>query len=117
MTCGSCHNPHGTVSEQLIDDISVRDSCLRCHAEKRGPFLWEHAPVTEDCLNCHDPHGATRENMLVMDLPRLCSACHGTGHAGSPRDATNRFVIGTSCLQCHQQVHGSNHPSGRRLLR
>jgi len=117
MSCGSCHNPHGTVAEKLIAHISVRDNCLSCHAEKRGPFLWEHAPVTEDCLNCHDPHGSTRENMLKLGLPRLCSSCHGTGHAGSSRAAGDRFVVGTSCLQCHSQVHGSNHPSGRRLLR
>ena len=117
MSCGSCHNPHGTVSEKLISGISVRDNCLGCHADKRGPFLWEHAPASEDCLNCHDPHGTTRESMLKLGLPRLCTSCHGTGHGGSSRTAADRFVIGTSCLQCHGQVHGSNHPSGRRLLR
>ena len=117
MSCGSCHNPHGTVSQDLIAHISVRDGCLSCHAEKRGPFLWEHAPVTEDCVNCHDPHGTTRESMLKLGLPRLCTACHGTSHAGNSRSATDRFVVGSSCLQCHSQVHGSNHPSGKALLR
>ncbi len=117
MSCGSCHNPHGTVAEKLIDGVSVRDSCLSCHADKRGPFLWEHPPATEDCLTCHDPHGTTRASMLKLGLPRLCTSCHGSGHAGSARDKSHRAVIGTSCLQCHGQVHGSNHPSGRRLLR
>jgi DmsE family decaheme c-type cytochrome len=117
MSCSSCHNPHGTVGEKLIAHISTRDNCLSCHADKRGPFLWEHAPVTEDCLNCHDPHGTTRESMLKLGLPRLCSSCHGTGHAGNSRTGTDRFVVGTSCLQCHGQIHGSNHPSGQRLLR
>jgi DmsE family decaheme c-type cytochrome len=117
MSCGSCHNPHGTVGEHLIAHNSTRDSCLSCHADKRGPFLWEHAPVTEDCLNCHDPHGTTRASMLKLGVPRLCTSCHGSGHAGSPRTADDRFVVGTSCLQCHGQVHGTNHPSGRRLLR
>jgi DmsE family decaheme c-type cytochrome len=117
MSCGSCHNPHGTVGEKLIAHISTRDSCLSCHADKRGPFLWEHPPATEDCLNCHDPHGTTRESMLKLGLPRLCSSCHGTGHAGGSRDKNHRAVIGTSCLQCHGQVHGTNHPSGRALLR
>ena len=23
MSCGSCHNPHGTISDKLIDGISV----------------------------------------------------------------------------------------------
>ncbi len=117
MSCSSCHNPHGTVGEKLIGHISTRDSCLSCHADKRGPFLWEHPPASEDCLNCHDPHGTTRESMLKLGLPRLCQSCHVTGHAASPRDEAHRAVVGTSCLQCHGQVHGSNHPSGRRQLR
>ena len=87
MSCGSCHTPHGTVGEKLIGHVSARDNCLSCHADKRGPFLWEHPPATEDCLNCHDPHGSTRESMLVLGLPRLCTSCHGSGHAGSSRTA------------------------------
>ncbi len=117
MSCSSCHNPHGTVTENLIAHISSRDNCLSCHADKRGPFLWEHPPASEDCLNCHDPHGTTRENMLKLGLPRLCQSCHAGGHGGRTRDPADRSVIGTSCLQCHGQVHGSNHPSGRTLLR
>ena len=118
MRCSSCHQPHGTVSESLIRNISVNDQCLSCHAEKRGPFLWEHSPVPENCLNCHDPHGSTRRAMLKMNVPRLCQTCHvSTGHATSPRNPTDRFAVGTSCLQCHTQVHGSNHPSGFALTR
>ncbi len=116
MSCSSCHNPHGTVSENLIAHISSRDNCLSCHADKRGPFLWEHPPASEDCVNCHDPHGTTRENMLMLGVPRLCESCHGSKHRG-PQAPGTRLVVGSSCLQCHSQVHGSNHPSGRRLLR
>jgi DmsE family decaheme c-type cytochrome len=118
MRCTSCHQPHGTVTESLIRNISVNDQCLSCHSEKRGPFLWEHSPVTENCLNCHDPHGSTRAAMLKMSPPRLCQTCHvSTGHATSPRNPTDRFAVGSSCLQCHTQVHGSNHPSGFALTR
>jgi DmsE family decaheme c-type cytochrome len=118
MSCSSCHQPHGTVTESLIRNISVNDQCLTCHAEKRGPFLWEHSPVVENCLNCHDPHGSTRRAMLKMNVPRLCQTCHvSTGHATSARLDTDRFAVGTSCLQCHTQVHGSNHPSGFALTR
>jgi len=118
MSCSSCHQPHGTVTESLIRNISTNDQCLTCHAEKRGPFLWEHSPVPEDCLNCHDPHGSNRRAMLKMQVPRLCQTCHvSTGHATSPRNPTDRFAVGTACLQCHTQVHGSNHPSGFALTR
>jgi DmsE family decaheme c-type cytochrome len=118
MRCSSCHQPHGSVTPNLLKSISVNDNCLSCHADKRGPFLWEHSPVTENCLACHDPHGSNRRAMLKMNVPRLCQTCHvSTGHATSPRNPNDRFAIGTSCLQCHTQVHGSNHPSGFALTR
>lgn len=118
MTCTSCHGPHGTVTEMLITDISVNDQCLGCHADKRGPFLWDHAPVTEDCLYCHDPHGTTRVKMLKLGVPRLCQTCHNSSsHPTDPRQPNNRNVLGSGCLQCHPNIHGSNHPSGFAFTR
>jgi len=32
-------------------------------------------------------------------------------------DFYNRFMLGRACLNCHSQVHGSNHPSGATLHR
>jgi DmsE family decaheme c-type cytochrome len=112
MSCASCHNSHGTIADALITDHTVNDNCYRCHGEKRGPFLWEHSPVYEDCLNCHLAHGSTREAMLKLSVPRLCQQCHVGGHGGNPRNPEHRFVVGSSCLQCHPTIHGSNHPSG-----
>jgi len=118
MTCSSCHQPHGSVTESLMAHISVNDQCLSCHTEKRGPFLWEHAPVPEDCLNCHDPHGGNRRAMLTMTVNRLCQSCHAAfGHPTDPGEPNSRFVVGAACLQCHTQIHGSNHPSGFALTR
>jgi DmsE family decaheme c-type cytochrome len=118
MSCSSCHQPHGSVTKALISHLTVNEQCTSCHAEKRGPFLWEHAPVTEDCLNCHEPHGGTRRAMLKLNVIRLCQTCHvSTGHATNPRLPNDRFAVATSCLQCHTQVHGSNHPSGFALTR
>jgi DmsE family decaheme c-type cytochrome len=117
MTCGSCHNSHGTIAESLISDHTINDNCYRCHAEKRGPFLWEHPPVYENCVNCHLPHGSTRKSMLSVSMPRLCQQCHVSGHGGSPRTPEDRFVVGSSCLQCHPTVHGSNHPAGEFFAR
>ena len=117
MDCASCHNPHGTIADSLINATTINDSCYECHADKRGPFLWEHQPVTESCLNCHEPHGTTRDHMLILSLPRLCQNCHTDGHAPIPRGPDDRYVRGASCLQCHTLVHGSNHPSGIRFTR
>jgi DmsE family decaheme c-type cytochrome len=118
MTCTSCHNPHGTVTRALLPVDSPNDNCYRCHADKRGPFLWEHAPVTENCMNCHDPHGGVRDKMLKLSPPRVCQQCHiETRHPTEARLPTNKFVIGRACLQCHANIHGSNHPSGFAFTR
>jgi DmsE family decaheme c-type cytochrome len=118
MTCTSCHNPHGTVTEKLLKANSVNENCYSCHAEKRGPFLWEHPPVTESCTNCHEPHGSNHEKLLKVAKPRLCQQCHvETRHPTRPSDPTTRFVFNRACTNCHSQVHGSNHPSGRPLNR
>jgi DmsE family decaheme c-type cytochrome len=85
MTCEDCHNPHGTSSKRLLKADSVNELCYTCHAEKRGPFLWEHAPVRENCMNCHAPHGSNADKLLVQTRPFLCTNCHSTtntmGHA------------------------------------
>ncbi|NNL68294.1 MAG: DmsE family decaheme c-type cytochrome [Myxococcales bacterium] len=118
MGCGSCHEPHGSVADKLIDAHTVNDSCTSCHAEKRGPFLWEHAPVSESCLNCHTPHGSLTPNMLRISGPRLCQSCHvQVLHVSEARRPESRFVVGRNCMSCHSQVHGSNHPSGAFLTR
>ena len=118
MSCSSCHNPHGTVTDKLINASTVNENCYKCHADKRGPFLWEHAPVTENCLNCHNPHGSPRPYMLIQSPPRLCQQCHDpTRHPTDPYRPTSKFVIGAACLNCHVNIHGSNHPSGEALTR
>ncbi len=120
MVCSDCHNPHGTLADASLKQMSVNENCYSCHAEKRGPKLWEHAPVTEDCASCHNPHGSVNEAMLISKPPMLCQQCHASvGHTsnavfgGNP----NAFNAGQSCMNCHSQVHGSNHPSGKLLQR
>jgi len=118
VTCSSCHNPHGTPNPKLLIAASVNETCYKCHADRRGPFLWEHAPVMENCLNCHDPHGSIRPQLLKVSPPRLCQECHAsTGHPGTPQLASARYVFNRGCTNCHSQIHGSNHPSGSRFQR
>jgi DmsE family decaheme c-type cytochrome len=124
MTCTSCHNPHGSTNVKLLKVGNyVNEACFSCHAEKRGPFLWDHAAGREACSSCHDPHGSTNDRMLVAKVPMLCQRCHiGTRHPSTIYDATslanrsNRLVE-RGCVNCHQQIHGSNHPSGMFFLR
>jgi len=121
MTCTNCHNPHGSTTEKLIREASVNENCYKCHAEKRGPRLWEHAPVRESCLNCHKPHGSNYENLLKVARPRLCHECHSMAHsptAGGGFGPPNQpYVLGRACGNCHSNIHGSNHPNGMFFLR
>ena len=87
MSCASCHNPHGSITPALLKEPSLNDTCFNCHAEKRGPFLWGHAPVVESCANCHDPHGSNHDKMLKLSRPRLCQQCHIESRHPPPRTA------------------------------
>jgi len=118
VSCSDCHNPHGTLTDGLLRADSKNELCYNCHADKRGPFLWEHAPVEEDCGNCHMPHGSRHNNLLTSKAPNLCQDCHDwSRHPGTAYDestnftgtASNRFVS-RSCLNCHSTIHGSNAP-------
>ncbi len=117
MTCSNCHNPHGSATEAMLKENSINDTCYKCHAEKRGPFLFEHAPVRENCLSCHDPHGSNTEYMLKVSRPRLCAECHGMGHGSLANGPRTVETFGRSCQNCHTAIHGSNSPSGALLQR
>jgi DmsE family decaheme c-type cytochrome len=123
VTCVDCHNPHGTLNVSLMKTDTVNETCYQCHAEKRGPMLFEHAPVRESCLNCHTPHGSNQHALLVAPVPMLCQQCHS--HTRHPNDmltegslgngAAEERLMGRGCLSCHAQIHGSNNPSGPRF--
>ena len=77
MQCSTCHNPHGSTNVKLLrKGDSIAEVCTSCHADKRGPYLWEHAPTRDGCTTCHDPHGSSNERMLVTKPPILCQRCH-----------------------------------------
>jgi len=125
MACTSCHSPHGSTAPAQLVRNTVNETCTSCHAEYRGPFLWEHQPVTEDCSNCHDAHGSAQPALLKLRPPFLCQTCHeGAGHPsvanspqGLPGAGSSAFLLAGGCINCHSQIHGSNHPSGRAFMR
>ena len=133
VVCSNCHNPHGSNGPTLLLKSTVGETCFLCHAEKRGPFLWEHPPVSDNCLNCHNPHGTNNASMLKTRPPYLCAQCHiAGGHSTTgirsgydlgagvtPGGAATAApqMAGKACLNCHTQIHGSNHPSGARFVR
>ena len=127
VTCSSCHNPHGSTGPKQLVKNNINETCYTCHTEKRGPFLWEHPPASDDCAVCHTPHGSNQPAMLKARAPFLCASCHqtaGGGHPNTIRTGAGIAATGAqaqvaykSCMNCHTQVHGSNHPSGPRFVR
>ena len=124
ISCADCHNPHGTQTDSLLRASTANEQCYTCHAEKRGPFLWEHPPVRENCLTCHTPHGSNHLRLQRTSVPYLCQQCHSnTRHPGTLYDArvlpgeptTSNRAIDRACLNCHGAIHGSNHPSSPYL--
>jgi DmsE family decaheme c-type cytochrome len=134
VVCSDCHNPHGSPGDtKLLKEFTVNETCYTCHAEKRGPLLWEHQPVRENCLNCHTPHGSNEARLMKERMNFLCSSCHSAqsnnsggafgGHASIPFNgpASSRLNSALAnqrtCVNCHSQVHGSNSPSGAYFFR
>jgi DmsE family decaheme c-type cytochrome len=135
VKCSDCHNPHGTLSHGMIKAENTNQLCYTCHPNKRGPWLWEHAPVEENCITCHTPHGSRVSKLLTQRLPNLCTDCHvGPDHHkgnwflgknGFEGASPNVKLFARACNNCHNAIHGSNHPenpsnnysSGRYLIR
>jgi DmsE family decaheme c-type cytochrome len=125
LACSDCHNPHGSVGPKLLKEVTLNETCYGCHAEKRGPFLWEHVPVREDCTNCHTPHGSNHDRLLKVKMPWLCQQCHSAqfhpsnvySGTGIPPAGAAQQLIEKSCINCHSQIHGTNHPAGVRKTR
>lgn len=128
MECTDCHNPHGAFAPtwrmgarpRLVEQaLGNEEPCLKCHSDKRGPFVFEHAAVrVEGCETCHRPHGSTNARLLRRPAVfTLCLECHngagnfgrrGTGEAlQSPAHnmADPRY---RNCTLCHVRIHGSN---------
>jgi DmsE family decaheme c-type cytochrome len=117
ITCSDCHNPHGSMGPSQIKADSVNQLCYKCHAEKRGPFMWEHPPVDENCASCHSVHGSVHQSLLIEKAPNLCQGCHVTPHGYYNRQTLFKGIspaaqsYGRACLNCHVNIHGSNAPA------
>lgn len=129
LDCIDCHDVHGG-SARLTANASGNELCFSCHAEKEGPFVYEHAPVVEDCMICHSPHGSVADNLLKQSEPTICLTCHPMHFHAAVVSAPGDFTTpqaperaGTSdldgmekgfttkCTQCHVPIHGSDLPS------
>jgi DmsE family decaheme c-type cytochrome len=132
VQCTDCHNPHGanpssgtaagsmgSGSAMLQPAFDNEQPCLKCHADKRGPFVFEHPSVRiEGCTACQVPHGSTNARLLTRPVVfTLCLECHnGAGTFG--RENNGVFLTPSThnlldpryqqCTLCHVRIHGSN---------
>lgn len=116
MKCSDCHNAHGGFETRQTKLAIGNDStCLKCHTDKQGPFVFEHAPLkVEGCSSCHTPHGSANPRLLKRSQVRqLCLECHSgiteqlsDGPSGGPHDQRN--LRSRNCTTCHTAIHGSN---------
>ena len=117
IQCSDCHNPHGTVGPKQVRTSSTQDAvCFKCHTDKQGPFVYEHAAVKVDgCQSCHMVHGGPNPHMLKLsNVNLLCLQCHTTssfsGAPGAP-SFHNQATFFQACTLCHIAIHGSNFSS------
>lgn len=139
VKCSDCHNPHGAITPAMLKQPTINDQCYSCHADKRGPYVFNHPPVEENCATCHNPHGSVHRALLNESAPNLCQDCHdwsrhpGTiygaagafncqpgdttaacaGRTGQPNPSVNNRLVSRACVNCHSAVHGSNAPGNR----
>jgi predicted CXXCH cytochrome family protein len=115
MKCSDCHNPHGGFElKQTRLAVGSDAACIKCHADKQGPFTFEHAPVkTEGCVSCHSPHGSANPRLLTTSrVAQLCLTCHSNSHgvgaeepAGPQHNLNAQYA---NCTNCHIKIHGSH---------
>ncbi|MGA8675344.1 MAG: DmsE family decaheme c-type cytochrome [Candidatus Acidiferrales bacterium] len=114
IQCSDCHNVHGTEGPKQVRMASTQDQvCFKCHTDKQGPFVYEHAPVKVDgCESCHLVHGGPNPHMLKLsNVNLLCLQCHTTSSFSSAPGMPsfhNQASFFQSCVLCHSAIHGSN---------
>ncbi len=119
MTCTGCHNPHGSASgaRHMLARETTNETCLKCHSNLAGPWVFEHAPAAKDCLTCHRAHGSVNIQLLKMPEPALCVKCHNPEHSGfaartNRTRSLQRQLAYQNCSACHPQIHGSDQDHG-----
>jgi len=128
MQCGDCHNMHGGyIQRRSLRATAQQDQvCYKCHADKKGPWVFEHAPVrTDGCGSCHTPHGSNNARLLKTNtVAALCLQCHtesamltsrdlragGAPIANATPNVPTHNLAGRyqACTMCHIGIHGSN---------
>lgn len=114
--CLSCHSPHSRINLN-----TSREACVKCHADKKGPFKFPHGNGRiQECTVCHYPHVMDEPRMLKrkasldlmyeepnMDDKKKKDQEKKDKEKHKDGKLSERDVI-TFCLQCHTQHKTDN---------
>lgn len=105
VKCNDCHKSGISVKPQF-------DRCINCHTDyHKGDFLFNNS--IRDCADCHSEDGFSPSLFSIDDHNKLnfkltgshlavsCKNCHGKNDVWKFRN------IGTNCIDCHNNVHGT----------
>ncbi|WP_136416639.1 DmsE family decaheme c-type cytochrome [Herbaspirillum sp. ST 5-3] len=104
--CGNCHTPHGSTAAPLLKGRSPW-ICQNCHADG--------APHPGNLYSgAYLPGGAASNANTRSALASVINPV--TGQSVTLNNPASQLAL-RACTNCHSQVHGSNHPAGKRFTR
>lgn len=130
-TCYTCHTEKR--GPFLWEHTPVVDDCMNCHTphgSPNPPLLNARAPWL--CEQCHQATGAGHYGYYDANyLPggaavRAANSASVTAANATINPLTGQRISATApnarianrgCVNCHSQIHGSNHPAGSRFVR
>lgn len=107
LHCTDCHDVHAGHGESMLAERTATATCLNCHADKGGPFRFEHLAthdgLSDGCMTCHAQHGSDNAWLHNADGRSLCLRCH-------TQQDTEEHYAPLTCwtVGCHESIHGSN---------
>lgn len=119
--CMNCHTPHGSTNAALLK-ARMPWLCQECHSDSAphpgGVYSGNNLPGGAQAnanktggLSNVLGAGATLRTPQSLNAINPVTGLPVTAAAGSPQ------IMMRGCVNCHSQVHGSNHPGGQRFTR
>lgn len=102
MTCSTCHDPHETSKNMLVQKRKSNELCTECHVEQSYIFYSPHNSDVSSkdkfvCGDCHLPHNYPKNNKYMWKQTKdvadfiegVCFECHSS--SGSAKNKVITF--------------------------
>jgi len=112
ISCLTCHRPHGSPNEHMLNAADNQDFCLACHNGSKAPSMTRFtstghgkAGVGRICQECHFPHGTGQENAVKTTIR--------DPHTATDRNAfVNLSGMNAACFACHNSASSAVYTTG-----